>query len=66
MRHRHGCGHGGVERHGLALDDVPFVHESIVGTPSRARLVDRLEVAERPAMSPEIEGSAWVTGEHTS
>lgn len=50
---------------GLLLDDVPFVHESIVGTTFKGRVVDRLEVGERPAIVPEIEGAAWVTGEHT-
>jgi len=49
---------------GLLLDDVPFVHESIVGTTFRGRVVDRVEVGEREAIVPEIEGSAWVTGEH--
>jgi proline racemase len=28
-------------------------------------VVDRVEVGDRPAIVPEIEGSAWVTGEHT-
>ena len=50
---------------GLLLDDVPFVHESIVGTTFKGRVVERLEVGERPAIVPEIEGSAWITGEHT-
>jgi proline racemase len=50
---------------GLLLDDVPFVHESIVGTTFKGRVVDRLEVGERPAIVPEIEGEAWITGEHT-
>jgi proline racemase len=50
---------------GLLLDDVPFVHESIVGTTFRGRVVDRVEVGERSAIVPEIEGSAWITGEHT-
>jgi proline racemase len=50
---------------GLLLDDVPFVHESIVGTTFRGRVVERLVVGERPAIVPEIEGSAWITGEHT-
>jgi proline racemase len=49
---------------GLLLDDVPFVHESIVGTTFRGRVVDRIEVGERAAIVPEIEGSAWITGEH--
>ena len=50
---------------GLLLDDVPFVHESIVGTTFHGRVLERVEVAERPAIVPEIEGSAWITGEHT-
>jgi proline racemase len=50
---------------GLLLDDVPFVHESIVGTTFKGRVVDRVEVGETPAIIPEIEGSAWITGEHT-
>ena len=50
---------------GLLLDDVPFVHESIIGTTFKGRVVERLEVGERPAIVPEIEGSAWITGEHT-
>src|SRR5690349_10473096 len=50
---------------GLLLDDVPFVHESIVGTTFRGRVVDRVLVGEKNAIVPEIEGSAWITGEHT-
>ena len=50
---------------GLLLDDVPFIHESIVGTTFKGRVIERLQVGERPAIVPEIEGSAWITGEHT-
>ncbi len=50
---------------GLLLDDVPFVHESIVGTTFSGRVVDRVQVGDRAAIVPEIEGSAWITGEHT-
>ena len=50
---------------GLLLDDVPFVHESIVGTTFKGRVIERVEVGERTAIVPEIEGSAWITGEHT-
>ena len=50
---------------GLLLDDVPFVHESIVGMTFSGRVVDRIQVGDRPAIVPEIEGSAWITGEHT-
>jgi proline racemase len=49
---------------GLLLDDVPFVHESIVGTTFRGRVVDRVMIGETEAIVPEIEGSAWITGEH--
>lgn len=50
---------------GLLLDDIPFIHESIVGTTFKGRVVDRVDVAEKSAIVPEIEGSAWITGEHT-
>jgi proline racemase len=50
---------------GLLFDDVPFVHESIVGTTFTGRVVDRVQVGERAAIVAEIEGSAWITGEHT-
>ena len=50
---------------GLLLDDVPFVHESIVGTTFRGRVIEHVAVGERAAIVPEIEGSAWITGEHT-
>lgn len=50
---------------GLLLDDVPFVHESIVGTTFKGRVIERAAVGERSAIVPEIEGSAWITGEHT-
>jgi proline racemase len=49
---------------GLLLDDMPFIHESIVGTTFKGRVVDRVEVGEKNAIIPEIEGSAWITGEH--
>ncbi len=50
---------------GLLLDDVPFVHESIVGTTFKGRVVERVEVGEKAAIVPEIEGAAWITGEHS-
>jgi proline racemase len=50
---------------GLLLDDVPFVHESIVGTTFIGRVLERTAVGEKPAIVPEIEGAAWITGEHT-
>jgi proline racemase len=50
---------------GVLGDDAPFVHESIVGTLFTGRIVDRAKVEELAAIVPEIQGSAWITGEHT-
>lgn len=50
---------------GLLQPDHPFIHESIIGTTFRGRVVERTTVAELPAIVPEIQGSAWITGEHT-
>jgi proline racemase len=50
---------------GLLPAEQPFVHESIIGTLFRGRVMRRTQVGELPAIIPEIEGSAWITGEHT-
>lgn len=50
---------------GLLPPDHHFTHESIVGTTFRGRVIERTTVAELPAILPELEGSAWITGEHT-
>jgi len=50
---------------GLLRGDQPFVHEGIIGTLHRGRLVGRTQVGEYDAIITEIEASAWVTGEHT-
>jgi proline racemase len=50
---------------GLLAPDRPFVHESLIGTTFRGRVVGRELVGDRPAIRPELEGSAWITGEHT-
>jgi len=50
---------------GVLADGAPFVHESIVGTLFSGRIVGRLAVGDRPGIVPEIQGSAWITGEHT-
>jgi proline racemase len=50
---------------GLLSPDQSFHHESIVGTIFTGRVVERVEVGDHPAILPEIEGSAWITGEHT-
>jgi trans-L-3-hydroxyproline dehydratase len=49
---------------GLLFEDVPFIHESIVGTTFTGHIVSRQKVGEREAIVPAIEGSAWMTGEH--
>jgi trans-L-3-hydroxyproline dehydratase len=49
---------------GVLTDEVPFVHESILGTTFTGRVVGRTRVGDREAIVPSIEGSAWVTGEH--
>jgi proline racemase len=54
-----------LEAMGLMRDDASFVHESLIGTRFTARIVGRAEVGELPAIIPEIEGTAWITGEHT-
>ena len=50
---------------GVLAEGSPFVHESIVGTLFHGRIVRRAQIGERAAIVPEIEGSAWITGEHT-
>ena len=50
---------------GVLFDDATFVHESIVGTTFTGRIVGRTRVGEREAIVPSIQGSAWITGEHT-
>jgi proline racemase len=50
---------------GLLPDNQPFVHESLSGALFRGRPLHRSVVADYPALVTEIEGSAWITGEHT-
>jgi trans-L-3-hydroxyproline dehydratase len=50
---------------GVLAEDATFVHESIVGTLFSGRIVGRTQIGELAAIIPEIEGSAWITGEHT-
>jgi proline racemase len=44
--------------------DRPLVHESAIGTIFRGRVIGRDTVGGYDAIVPEIEGSAWITGEH--
>ncbi|ANY69000.1 proline racemase [Paenibacillus sp. BIHB 4019] len=41
-----------------------FVHESIVGSVFRAKILEETTVGGLPAVIPQISGSAWVTGFH--
>lgn len=50
---------------GLATDDAPFVHESIIGTTFSARVISRTVVGDYPAIVPELTGAASITGDHT-
>ena len=54
-----------VDAMGLLSEDKPFVHESLIGTRFSGRIAGRTPVGEYQAIVPEIEGSAWITGEHT-
>jgi proline racemase len=53
-----------IDAMGLLGDDRPFVHESIIGTRVSGRVAGRTAVGDYPAIVTEIEGSAWITGEH--
>jgi proline racemase len=50
---------------GLLPDDQSFVHEGLLGSLLRGRILQRTIVADTPAIVTEIEGTAWITGEHT-
>ena len=50
---------------GLLQEDQAFVHESVIGTLHRGQVSRRTQVGEFPAIVTEIEGTAWMTGEHT-
>jgi proline racemase len=45
----------------LALGEA-FRHEGILGTVFTGRLVEETRVGDRPAVAPEITGTAWITG----
>ena len=50
---------------GLLPEDRAFTHESLIGTTLRGRIRGRIVTGGRPAIVPEIEGTAFITGEHT-
>jgi len=49
---------------GLMPPGRPFGHESLIGTLFNGRITGRTRVADFDAILPEIEGAAWITGEH--
>ena len=53
-----------IDAMGLLGGDTPFVHQSLIGTTFNGRVASRTVVGEYQAIVPEIEGSAWITGEH--
>jgi proline racemase len=53
-----------LERAGELPRGVELVHESVIGTEFTARVVADADVAGRPAVVTEVEGSAWRTGAH--
>jgi proline racemase len=53
-----------VDAMGLLSSDKPFVHESLIGTRFKGRVTNHTLVGEHQAIVPEIEGTAWITGEH--
>ena len=53
-----------VDAMGVLPAGRPFGHESLIGTLFRGRVTGRTRVGDRDAILPELEGSAWITGEH--
>jgi proline racemase len=50
---------------GLLSHEDAFVHESLIGSLFRGRIVRRTQVGEYAAIVPEVEGTARITGDHT-
>jgi proline racemase len=50
---------------GLLPEQEVFVHESLIGSLFRGRIARRTQVGEFAAIVPDVEGTAWITGEHT-
>jgi len=50
---------------GLIGEGQRFVHEGLIDTRIVARVVSRTSVGAYDAIIAEMEGSAWITGEHT-
>jgi proline racemase len=50
---------------GLLSGERPFVYEGLIGGVFQGTVLGRTDVGVHEAVIPEIEGSAWITGEHT-
>jgi trans-L-3-hydroxyproline dehydratase len=50
---------------GVLGADAPFVCEGLIGTRLTIRVAGRTVVGDYNALVPEVEGSAWITGDHT-
>jgi proline racemase len=50
---------------GLLGPEQRFRHESLIGTRFTGRIVDKTTIGDLHAIVPEIEGDAWITGDHT-
>jgi proline racemase len=53
-----------IDAMGLMPVGRPFGHESLIGTLFNGRVTGRTRVGDFGAILPELEGSAWITGEH--
>lgn len=51
------------KREELGMDEL-FVHESIVGSLFKARVLEETKVKDVDAVIPEVTGSAWIMGMH--
>ena len=50
---------------GLLDPDRDFTNESLVGTAVRARIAGRTVVGPHAAIVVEVDGRAWITGDHS-
>ena len=50
---------------GLLPEGQPFVHEGLSGALLRGRVVGRSRVGDTETVVTDVEGSAWIIGEHT-
>jgi trans-L-3-hydroxyproline dehydratase len=49
---------------GLVMEDSVFTAEGLIGTTLRAQVIGRTTVGDYAAIIPEVEGRAWIIGEH--